>query len=160
MLMNHGLGPPPRRCGPTWRQFLRIQGPAVVATDFFHVDTVALKRLYPLFFIDLGRRRIWITGVTAHPHVAGVTQQARYMTIDLADADTSAKFLIRDRDSIYGAGFVEVFKSWGTPILRTPYRIPNANAYAERFRTIRSECVDHLLVVSRRHLESVLAEYV
>ena len=70
IMKDHGLGPAPRRRGPTWRQFLRAQASGIVATDFFHVDTVLLKRLYVLFFIDLGRRRIWVTGVTAHPGVA------------------------------------------------------------------------------------------
>ena len=59
VLKDHGLGPAPRRCGPTWRAFLRAQASGVVATDFFHVDTVLFKRLYVLFFIELGRRRVW-----------------------------------------------------------------------------------------------------
>jgi transposase InsO family protein len=58
IMKDHGLGPAPRRNGPTWRQFLRVQASGVVATDFFHVDTVLLKRLYVLFFIELGRRRV------------------------------------------------------------------------------------------------------
>ena len=63
ILKGHGLGPAPRRRSPTWRQFLRVQASGIVATDFFHVDTVPLKRFYVLFFIELGRRRVWITGV-------------------------------------------------------------------------------------------------
>jgi transposase InsO family protein len=160
IMKNHGLGPAPRRRGPTWRQFLRAQASGVVATDFFHVDTVALKRLYVLFFIELGRRRIWITGVTAHPHASWVTQQARNVTGDLAHADVTAKFLIRDRDTKYVASFDDVFGAEGTQIMRTPFRRPNANAFAERFvRTVRSECLDHLLVVNERHLEQILRSY-
>ena len=128
-----------------------------MATDFFHVDTVLLKRLYVLFFIELGRRRIWITGVTAHPNAAWVIQQARNITGDLTDADIAAKFLVRDRDTKYVASFDEVFKAEGTEILKTPFRTPNANAFAERFvRTVRSECFDHLLIVNEAHLERVL----
>ena len=67
VLKDHGLGPTPRRSGPTWRAFLSAQAVGVVATDFFHVDTVLFKRLYVLFFIELGRRRVWIAGVTDHP---------------------------------------------------------------------------------------------
>ena len=157
IMKDQGLGPAPRRNGPTWRQFLRVQASGVVATDFFHVDTVLLKRLYVLFFIELGRRRVWITGVTAHPNAAWVIQQARNITGDLTDADIAAKFLVRDRDTKYVASFDEVFKAEGTEILKTPFRTPNANAFAERFvRTVRSECFDHLLIVNEAHLERVL----
>jgi putative transposase len=160
IMKDHGLGPAPRRSGPTWREFLRAQASGVVATDFFHVDTILLKRLYVLFFIELGRRRIWITGVSAHPNAGWVTQQARNVTGDLTDADIAAKFLVRDRDTKYVGSFDEVFKAEGTEILRTPFRTPNANAFAERFvRTVRSECLDHLVVVNEAHLERILRGY-
>jgi putative transposase len=161
IMKDHGLRPAPRRRGPTWRQFLRAQPSGVVATDFFHVETVLLKRLDVLFFIELGRRRIWITGVTAHPNALWVAQQARNVTSDLAGADMTAEFLVRDRDTKYVAGFDKVFGAQGTEILQTPFRTPNANAFAERFvRTVRSECLDHLLVVNEAHLERVLRSYV
>jgi transposase InsO family protein len=160
IMKDHGLGPAPRRHGPTWRQFLRAQASGIVATDFFHVDTVLLDRLYVLFFIDLGRRRVWITGVTTHPNAAWVTQQARNVSSDLADADITTKSLVRDRGTKYVANFDEVFKAEGTEILRTPFRTPNANAFAERFvRTVRSECLDHVLVVNQAHLERILRSY-
>jgi transposase InsO family protein len=160
IMKDHGLGPAPRRNGPTWRQFLSAQASGIVAADFFHVDTVLLKRLYVLFFIELGRRRVWITGVTVHPNAAWATQQARNVTGDLTDADIAAKFLVRDRDTKYVANFDEVFKVEGTEIVKTPYRTPNANAFAERFvRTVRSECFDHLLIVNGAHLERVLRSY-
>jgi putative transposase len=131
-----------------------------VSTDFFHVDTVLVKSLSVLFFIELGRRRIWISGVTAHPHAAWVTQQARNVTGDPACADISARFLVRDRHAKFVAGFDEVFGAEGTQILNTPFRTPNANAHAERFvRTVRSECLEHLLVVNERHLERILRSY-
>jgi transposase InsO family protein len=160
IMKDHGLGPAPRRSGPTWREFLRAQASGVVATDFFHVDTILLKRLYVLFYIELGRRRVWITGVTAHPNAGWVTQQARNVTGDLADAAITTKFLVRDRDTKYVGSFDDVFRAEGTEILQTPFRTPNANAFAERFvRTVRSECVDHLLVVNEDHLEGILRSY-
>jgi hypothetical protein len=68
--------------------------------------------------------------------------------------------LVRDRDTKYVASFDEVFNSEGARILQTPYRTPNANAFAERFvRTVRSECLDHPLIVNERHLERVLRSY-
>jgi transposase InsO family protein len=131
-----------------------------VATDFFSVDTVLLHRLYVLFFIEIGRRRIWITGVTAHPSAAWVTQQARNVAGDIADTGIDVRFLVRDRDTKYVVNFDEVFRSEGAQILKTPFRTPNANAYAERFvRTVRVECLDHLLVVNARHLERILRSY-
>ncbi len=161
ILKDHRIGPAPGRAGPTWRAFLRAQASHIVATDFFTVDTLTLKRLYVLFFIELGRRRVWITGVTAHPHAVWVTQQARNVTGHLEDEDVEVKFLLRDRDTKYVSSFDTVFTSEGARVLRTPFRTPNANAHAERFvRTVRSECLDHLLIVNARHLERVLRSYV
>jgi putative transposase len=100
---------------------------------------------------------VWITGVTPHPNTAWVTQQAKNVAGDLADAGVKARFLVRDRDTKYVASFDEVFRSEGAQILKTPFRTPNANAYAERFvRTIRSECLDHLLVLNASHPERIL----
>ena len=160
ILKDHGLGPSPRRTDPTSRAFLRAQASGLVATDFFTVDTVMLKRLYVLFFIELGRRRVWITGVTAHPDAGWVTQQARNVTCDLEDEGVEVTFLLRDRDTKYVRSFDAVFTSGGAQVLRTPFRTPNANAHAERFvRTVRSECLDSLLIVNARHLERVLRSY-
>jgi putative transposase len=132
IMKDSGLGPAPRRT-TTWREFIRAQASHIVATDFFSVDTVLLKRLYVLFFIEIGRRRIWITGITAHPNAAWVTQQARNVAGDIADTKIDIKFLVRDRDTKYVANFDEVFRSEGAQILKTPFRTPNSNAYAERF---------------------------
>ena len=137
IMKDHGFGPAPRRSGHSWRSFLSAQAAHIVATDFFSVDTLWLKRLYVLFFIELGRRRVWITGVTAHPHAAWVTQQARNAAGDLDDEGVQVKFLLRDCDTKYVAGFDEVFRSEGADILRALFRTPNANAHAERFvRTV------------------------
>ena len=161
ILKNHGIRPAPRRAGPTWRALLKAQASHIVATDFFTVDTLMFKQLYVLFVIELGRRRVWITGVTAHPHGPWGTQQARNVTGDLEHEGIEVKFLLRDRDTKYVASFYTVFTGGDVEVLRTPFRTPNANAHAERFvRTIRSECLDHLLIVNARHLERVLRSYV
>jgi putative transposase len=160
ILKDHGIRPAPRRAGPTWRAFLRAQASHIVATDFFTVDTLGLKRLYVLFFIELGRRRVWITGVTDHPHGAWVAQQARNVTAAFEDDGVQIEFLLRDRDTKYVSSFDTVFTGAGAQVLRTPYRTPNANAHAERFvKTVRTECLDHLLIVNARHLERVLRTY-
>lgn len=160
IMKDRDLGPASRRSGPTWRAFLRAQAKGIVATDFFTVETLSLKILYVLFFIELGRRRVWITGVTPHPNASWVTQQGRDLTTELDDAGIGVRFLLRDRDTKYVQSFDEVFASAGCEILKTPYRTPNANAHAERFvRTVRSECLDHPLIVGERHLERVLRSY-
>jgi transposase InsO family protein len=161
VLRRHGLPPAPRREGPTWTQFLSAQAKGIVATDFFHIDTVLLRRYYVLFVIELERRVVHVLGVTTNPNGQWVTQVARNFAADLEETGRRFRFLIRDRDTKFTASFDEMFTSIGVKIIKTPVRSPRANAHAERFvRTIRSECLDHLLVVSRRHLESVLDEYV
>ena len=161
VLSRHGLPPARRREGPTWSEFLSAQAKGIVATDFFHVDTVLLRRYYVLFVIELERRVVHVLGATTNPNNPWVTQVARNFAADLEDAGRRFRFLIRDRDTKFTASFDAVFASIGVETIRTPVRSPKANAFAERFvRTVRQECLDHLLVVSRRHLESVLDEYV
>jgi putative transposase len=90
-----------------------------------------------------------------------VTQQARNLMIDRCGQERPVRLLIHDRDAKFSAAFDEVFRTDGIKVVRTPVSAPNANAHAERFvRTLREECLDSLLVVGRRHLESVLREYV
>ena len=161
LLRRHHLPPAPRRMGPTWTEFLAAQAKGILATDFFHVDSVLLRRYYVLFVIEVERRVVHALGATTNPSGLWVTQVTRNFAADLEEAGRHFRCLIRDRDTKFTASFDEVFASIGVEIIRTPMRSPCANAYAVRFvRTIRSECLDHLLVVSRRHLESVLAEYV
>jgi len=89
-----------------------------------------------------------------------VTQQARQLTWTLAERQEAFRFLIRDRDQKFTDSFDEVFRSSGLEILRTPFRAPQANGVAERFvRTVRSACLDWLLILNDHHLERVLAVF-
>jgi transposase InsO family protein len=161
ILKRHGLDPSPNRAGLTWGEFLRVQATSMLACDFFTVDTVLLRRLYVLFFIELGTRRVYVAGVTSHPTGTWVIQQARNLSYEMAERSQPVKFLIRDRDAKFTAGFDEVICSEGIRIIRTPIQAPRANAFAERFDgTIRRGCLDRILIFGRRHLEGVVHQYV
>src|SRR5213082_1942486 len=158
ILLANRLGPAPRRSGPSWRDFLRQQAASMLACDFFTVETISLRRFYVLFFIELKTRRVPLAGCTTNPTGAWVTQQAR--NLGFTGIFERMRFLVHDRDSKFAAAFDEVFRSEGINVIHTPIRAPQANAYAERFvRTVRAECLDWLLIVGRRHLESVLRTY-
>jgi hypothetical protein len=124
VLRRHGLPPAPRREGPTWSQFLSAQAKGIGATDFFHVDTVFLRRYYVLFVIELERRVVHVVGVTANPTGPWMTQVARNVTADLEEAGRRFRFLIRDRDTKFTASFDAVFASIGVETIRTPVRSP------------------------------------
>jgi putative transposase len=160
VLGAHGLDPAPRRAPTSWRSFLRQQA-AGVACDFFTVDTVFLRRVYVLFVIELGSRRVHLAGVTDHPTGLWVAQQARNLLAGLGDQAVAWRFLIRDRDSKFTRVFDDVWRSTGAEIIRAPVLAPNANAVAERWvGTVRQECLDHLLIVGRQQLVRVLGRYV
>jgi putative transposase len=158
LLLAAGLRPAPRREGPSWRDFLRQQAASMLACDFFTVETISLRRFYVLFFIELGSRRVHLAGCTTNPTGAWVTQQAR--NLSFTGLFERMHFLVHDRDSKFSAVFDDVFRSEAIKVIHTPIRAPHANAYAERFvRTVRAECLDWLLILGRRHLESVLRVY-
>ncbi len=110
--------------------------------------------------IEVERRVVHVLGVTANPTGAWVAQSARNFAAALEESGRRFRFLVRDRDTKYVASFDAVLRSIGTQTICTPVRAPRANAYAERWvRTVRADCLDHLLIISRRHLERVLTEY-
>jgi len=159
LLRRQGLGPAPRRDGPSWSEFLRAQAEGVLACDFFSVETVFLRTLYVLFFIEVGTRRLHITKATRNPDAAFVTQQARNLCLT-EGLPAGVRFLVRDRDSKYTRSFDAVFETEGARVILTPIRAPKANAFAERLiRTVRSEVLDLTLVLGRRHLDHLLARY-
>jgi putative transposase len=161
ILKRHGVEPSPRRSGPTWAEFLAAQAKGLTACDFFHVDTVLLRRLYVLAFIHHDSRLVRIAGVTSNPAAGWVTQQARSLSMELADQAHAVKSLIRDRDTKFTTSFDAVFADGGARILKCPVRAPRVNAICERvIGTFRRECLDKMLICGRRHMETVLAEYV
>jgi putative transposase len=150
-LRRHGLEPAPRSTAGTWRTFLRQQAAGIIACDFFTVDTVWLRRLYVLFFIELDTRRVHLAGVTANPNGLWVTQQARNLLLVLEERGRRVRVLVRDRDAKLCRGFDEVLRSEGARVVLTPVQAPNANAHAERWiPTVRAEYLDWLLIMGSR----------
>ena len=160
-ILNHaGVDPAPRWSGPTWKQFLTAQAHTILACDFFTVDTVFLKRIYVLFFVELATRQVHVAGETAHPTGAWVAQQARNLVMDLDQRVDGLRFLLRDRDTKFTVVFDAVFTVAGIDVVRTPPQAPRANSFAERWvGTARRECTDRMLIIGGRHLANVRTEY-
>jgi putative transposase len=161
ILASAGLGPAGVRDGLSWRQFIRSQAQSMIACDFFTVDTIGMRRIYVLFFIELSTRRVHLAGMTENPDGAWTTQQARNLVFSLPERDKPIDCLVRDNDGKFTSAFDTVFSTDGIRVIRTPVRAPKANAICERFvGTIRRECLDWILIVNRRQLRHVLREFV
>ena len=152
---------PKRHTDTTWRQFLHAQAATMLAVDFFHIDcAMTLRRLYCFFVIEAGSRYVHILGVTTNPDGPWTVQQIRNLLMDLGDRTADFRFLIRDRAGQFSASFDAILASAGIEPIKIPPRSPQANSYAERFvLTARTEVTDRILILSERHLRTVLAEY-
>jgi transposase InsO family protein len=147
---------PPHR-GQTWGTFLRNHGHEIWAADFLPVTDVLFRPLYAFFLVELASRRVVHAGVTRHPTDAWVAQQLREAT----PFGQRPPFLIRDNDSKYGPAFSRVAATSGIEEICTAYRAPKENALCERFLgAVRRECLDHLLILSERHLRRTVQAYV
>jgi transposase InsO family protein len=154
--MRHRRQPPSQ----TWRTFLKNHVTAMVSVDFFTVPTIRFQVLYVFLVLAHDRRRILHVGVTAHPTAAWTAQQLR----EAFPWETAPRYLLRDRDAIFGRDFVDQVTAFGmSEVLSTPGS-PWQRAFIERvIGTIRRECLDHVIVLSerslRRHLIRFLAYY-
>jgi putative transposase len=161
VLCRAGVPPAPERGTVSWRSFLREHEHTILACDFFTVDPVWLRRLYVLFFVSIGTRRVEYVACTANPDTAWMIEQARNLLMDLDERSERPRFLIHDRDRKFSRAFDGIFASEGIEIVRTPIQAPNANAYAERWvGSVCRECLDRLLIFGRRQLEYVLRVYI
>lgn len=157
LLRREKLGPAPQRSGPGWRSFLRAQASAIVVSDFFSVDTVFLRRLYVLLYMELASRRIVWFGVAANPDSAWVTQQSRNLVWQLEGSPI--RFLIHDHDAKFTGPSDAVLRADGIRVIKTPIAAPKANAYMER-QIGRRECLDWILILGCRHLERLMIEWI
>jgi putative transposase len=160
ILKNAGIGPAPRRTGPTWSQFLRSQADAILACDFFTADLLNGTQAYVLAVIEHATRRIRILGVTLHPTGDWTTQQARNLIMDLDEQEHRIKFMIRDRGSNYTAAFDAVLADAGIRTVLCNVQTPRMNAIAERWiGGCRRELLDRTLVWNQSHLRQFLRQY-
>ncbi|MDF2261569.1 integrase core domain-containing protein [Streptantibioticus ferralitis] len=161
VLRAAGLGRAPRRhpARREWAAFLKAQTSGLLATDFFHLDTITLQRLYALFVMER-TRTVHVLAVTAHPTAAWATQQARQLIWQLGDHAADFTHLIRDRDAKFTAAFDAVFTSEDISAAKIPPRSPNCNPHAERFiRSVREECTNRLPIFDCGHAEKILHDY-
>ena len=160
ILKTHGIGPAPRRTGPTWPQFLRSQAEAILACDFFTVDLLDGTQAHVLAVIEHATRRIRILGVTLHPTGEWTAQQARNLLMDLGGQAERMKFMIRDRGSNFTGIFDAVLVDTGIRTVLCNVRTPRMNAIAERWiGGCRRELLDRTLIWNQHHLRRILGEY-
>ena len=129
ILKHHRITPAFERSSGTWRSFLGHYKDQILACDFFTVETMWLKTIYVLFFIELGTRRVHLGGCTPNPDIIWVTQQARQLVWNLKDDSQDKAFLIHHNDTKFTSSFDTVFSSEGIEIVHTPYQAPRAKDY-------------------------------
>jgi transposase InsO family protein len=140
----------------SWRTFLRNHARELVAIDFFVVPTVTFKLLFGFVVLDHGRRRLVHVGATGHPTAEWTAQQL----IEAFPWETAPRYLLRDRDRIYGAAFRQRVKGMGIREVLIAPRSPWQNPFAERvIGSIRRELLDHVIVLGERHLQKLLRRY-
>jgi putative transposase len=146
---------PPRQSGQTWATFLKNHASEIWACDFVQTYDVFFRTIFVFFVIELESRRVIHYGVTRSPSNAWVAQQWRNAT----PFEDGPRFLIRDNDDKFGPHFSAVTSH--VDVLKTPVRAPKANAVCERFiGSVRRECLDHVIILSERHLRRLVREYV
>ena len=163
ILKAHGIPPVPER--PTsWQTFLHAHWGAIAGADFFTTEVWTWRGLvtyYTVFVIDLASRRVQIAGSTPHPDDVFMQQVVRTMSAADDGLLVQQRVLICDRDTKWSASVRARFEEAGIRVVLTPYRAPNANAYAERFvRSIKHECLNRLIPFGERHLRRTIAEYI
>jgi transposase InsO family protein len=150
--MARGRRPP----SPTWRSFLKNQLDGIAAIDFFVVPTATFRVLFVFVVLSCDRRRVVHFNVTAHPSAGWAAQQI----VNAFPEATAPRYLMRDRDGVYGSVFRERVKTMGIEEVMSAPRSPWQNPYAERLiGSIRRECVDHVIVLGENHLRRILTSY-
>ncbi|MGW5431946.1 integrase core domain-containing protein [Streptomyces sp. NPDC004059] len=161
ILQRAGVDPAPQRASRSWATFLTAQAHGILAVDVFHGDTVFLRRLFVLFFIEHSTRRVHIAGVTRNGTAAWAIQQARNLLMNLdGTRAASIRYLIRDNAGYFTEGFDAVFTAIGARVVPILPGVPRTTAIAERWvGSRRREATDQVLITGERHLRLVVDEY-
>lgn len=138
--LEHGIPPAPEREGTTWADFLCSQADALLACDFFETRALAGARLYVFAVIEHTSRRIRILGATAHPTADWVVQVGRNLAMDLQDAGSTAKFLIRERDSKFTKAFDAVMADAGLEVILSGIRMPRIRSWSDGYKSVDVSC--------------------
>jgi putative transposase len=165
ILRESGLEPAPARGRRMpWSTFLKAHLGSIAAADFFTVEVLTLGglvRFFLLFVIDIETRCVQIAGIVRQPHGAWMKQIARNLTDNVDGFLWGTRYLIHDRDPLFTDEFRELLRGSGVKCLKLPAQSPNLNAFAERFvLSIKSECLDKLVLLGERHLRLAIAEYI
>ena len=165
ILLGAGLAPvPERRQGKTWKEFLRAHWSVLSAADFFPVEVmslVGLRRYWVLGVMELCTRRVTIAGMIAEPTGRWVEQVARGLVDGSGGVLAGKRYLLRDRSAVFTSRFEAILAACGVKTVKLPARSPNLNAHLERWiRSIREECLDHLILFSERSLQRAVEQYV
>ena len=140
----------------TWRTFLENHVKSLVSVDFFVVPTMRFEILYVFLVLAHDRRRILHFGITSHPTAEWTAQQLR----EAFPWDSAPRYLLRDRDRIFGQEFIEQVKAIGIKQVLSAPRSPWQRAYVERLiGSIRRECLDHMIVFNERSLQRTLTSF-
>jgi transposase InsO family protein len=146
-------GKPPSQ---TWRSFLDNHVKDLVSIDFFTVPTVTFQVLFVLVILRHDRRQVVHFNVTDSPTARWTAQQI----VEAFPWDTAPRYLLRDRDGIYGHEFTNRVEHMGIRQVKTAPRSPWQNPFAERLiGTLRRDCLDHVIVFGEVHLRRVLRDY-
>ena len=165
ILREQGVGPAPERLPHMpWSKFLKAHWDAIAAADFFTVEVwtaVGPVRFLVFFVLDLATRRVEIAGIAPAPTGLWMSQVARNLVDEFDGFLKGKRYLIHDRDPLYTRDFRARLSNAGVESVRLPGRSPNLNAYAERFvLSIKSECLDRMVLLGERHLRRAVSEYV
>lgn len=163
ILKEAGIPALPHRDAESWFNILKRHHDTLLACDFFSHKVWTLKGprfFFVLFFINLHTRQVELAGITKHPKAAWVIEASRKLATSYPGEKRKRALLIRDRDGKFSREFDALFENSGIQILKTPYRSPNMNAYAESFiDKIRQECLDHFIVFGKKHFQYLVAKY-